>query len=88
MKSKKNGAATSAAEIQGVTKLGLWLLVKGKEYFLGFKDYPWFRRASLADLFAVKLLHGHHLRWDKLDIDLELRSLDHPDRYPLRSKVI
>ena len=87
MKSKKNGNGTSAAEIQGVTKLGLWLLVKGREYFLAFKDHPWFEKAKIIDLFSVKLHRGHHLRWEELDVDLELESLDQPGRYPLKARI-
>ncbi|MFN3532953.1 MAG: DUF2442 domain-containing protein [Candidatus Brocadia sp.] len=31
----------------------------------------------------VELSHDNHLRWEKLDIDLEIESLAEPDKYPL-----
>ncbi|WKZ20216.1 MAG: hypothetical protein QY310_06530 [Candidatus Jettenia sp. CY-1] len=31
----------------------------------------------------VELFHNNHLRWEKLDIDLEIESLIDPDKYPL-----
>ena len=34
-----------------------------------------------------KLLHDHHLHWPELDVDLEIEVLEHPEQYPLRSKV-
>jgi hypothetical protein len=65
-------------------KDGLWMLVKGHEYFLPFAKYPWFRRASLSALQRVKLLHGRHLYWPDLDVDVDVESLEHPERYPLQ----
>lgn len=82
MKLKKRGRPTSIIELH-TSRFGLWLLVHDMEYFLSYKDYPWFADAKLSDLYAVTLLRGHHLRWDALDIDLELESLKHPERYPL-----
>ena len=83
MKSSARGARTSGAEVQGVLKEGLWMLIRGREYFLSFAGHPWLRTASLAALQRVKLLHGHHLYWPDLDVDVDLESLEHPERYPL-----
>ena len=83
MKSSKRGARISSAEVQGVLKNGLWMLVRGHEYFLPFAKYPWFRTARPSALKRVKLLHGHHLYWPDLDVDLDLESLAHPEQYPL-----
>jgi hypothetical protein len=35
----------------------------------------------------VTLPSPHHLYWPDLDIDLAVDSLDHPERYPLVSRV-
>lgn len=51
-----------------------------------YEHFPWFKQAKVSEIYNVKLLHGHHLRWEQLDIDLELESLEHPERYPLRYK--
>ena len=83
MKSSARGTRTSGTEVQGVLKKGVWLLVKGHEYFLPFTRYPWFKKASLADLQRVKRGDGHHLHWPELDVDVELESIEHPDHYPL-----
>jgi hypothetical protein len=43
----------------------------GQEYFVGFDNFPWFRKASLEHLFKVEFSHGGHLYWPDLDIDLD-----------------
>jgi len=58
-------------------------LVKDAEHFLPFDEYPWFRDAKIVDILNVELLNDHHLRWDTLDVDLELESLTNPGNYPL-----
>src|SRR3989338_8462030 len=58
-----------------------------KEYFLPYKDYPWFKKAKVAELNNVKFLFGNHLHWSDLDVDLELKSLKQPEKYPLIYKA-
>ena len=41
----------------------------------------------MDQIFNVTLLHGHHLFWNELDVDLELTALNDPDRFPLISKA-
>ena len=77
---------TSEVEVTNISAHGFWLLVQGREQFLSFADYPWFKNACVADILAVKLLHGRHLFWPKLDVDLELDSLKTPSRWPLVAK--
>ena len=85
MKSSNVGSSTTAAvEVVHISKHGLWITVGGEEFFLPFDLYPWFQRAALRSVFNVQLLHGFHLRWPDLDVDLELDALRHPENYPLR----
>jgi hypothetical protein len=32
------------------------------------------------------LLHGYHLYWPELDVDLEIDDLENPEKYPLKWK--
>ena len=66
-----------------VSRYGIWLCVGDCEYFLPYEDYPWFGYAKVNDILEVKLLHGHHVHWAALDVDLELDCLKNPSRYPL-----
>ena len=83
MKSEVIGDDTSAPEILNVSPHGFWLMVAGREHFLGFSDFPWFRSATLGQLFQVELYHGDHLYWPELDVDPDLERIEHPEKFPL-----
>jgi hypothetical protein len=76
-----------AVEVTNVSAHGFWLFLDDREVFLPFKEFPWFRDASIAEISAVQRPHPHHLYWPDLDIDLAVDSIEHPERYPLVSKV-
>src|SRR5688572_25105437 len=76
MKSAPRGRDTSVVEVANVTPSGFWLLVEGRERFLPFKNFPWFRDATIGELTHVLLPSPHHLYWPTLDIDLAVESLD------------
>lgn len=83
MKSYAPGKNISHVEVQDISPHGLWLYVKGREFFMSFKDYPWFKDAKVSEIQNVRLLHDRHLHWPDLDVDLELDALQNPDSYPL-----
>jgi len=87
MKSVPRGKHTSDVEVTNITAHGFWLFIDDREVFLSFKDFPWFRDASIGEISNVQRPHPHHLYWPDLDIDLAVDSIDHPQRYPLVSKV-
>lgn len=84
MRSTALGTSTSKVDVLNVSPNGIWLYVKGREYFLPYADFPWFKDARPSKIRKVHLLHGHHLRWEDLDVDLDLDSLEHSGRYPLK----
>jgi hypothetical protein len=86
MKSANIGNGTSNVEILNVSQHGFWLLAGEREYFLAFTDFPWFRGATLRQLFTVELLHADHLYWPELDVDLDLERIANPEKFPLVSK--
>ena len=87
MKSARRGAGTSQVEISGISRHGIWLYLEEREVFLPFKDFPWFREASVREIANVQLPSAHHLFWPDLDIDLAVESIEHPEKYPLVSKA-
>jgi hypothetical protein len=89
VKSPKPKKTTSAVEVQHISAHGFWLFVEstGRECFLPFSEFPWFKQATVANILAVELERGHILPWPKLDVDLDLRQLDEPKRYPLVARV-
>jgi len=86
MKSAARGAITSQVEVSGISIHGVWLFLGDREVFLPFKDFPWFRDASVACVLNVERPQPHHLYWPDLDVDLHLDSIEHPEAFPLISK--
>lgn len=87
MKSGMLGRSTSRAEVANVSPHGFWLFVGERELFLAFKNFPWFRDASIRQISNVELPSSHHLYWPDLDIDVAIESIEHPEKYPLVSQV-
>jgi hypothetical protein len=83
MKSPRSGTSTSEAEVTNIDRFGFWLLVNDREYFLSYKEYPWFRSATVEGITNVKFLRPNHLHWPALDVDLSIESLEHPEDFPL-----
>lgn len=85
--SEKRGVSTSGAEVTNISGHGFWLLVDEKELFLPFEEFPWFKSAAVEAILNVERPRPEHLYWPDLDVDLTLDSIEHPERYPLRSKI-
>jgi hypothetical protein len=83
MKSSKLGKSTSKAEILNISQRGVWLLFLEREYFLPFKSFPWFKKASVEQIHNVVVSRSGNLHWPKLDVDLEAESLSSLGNYPL-----
>ncbi|MFH0772617.1 MAG: DUF2442 domain-containing protein [Candidatus Omnitrophota bacterium] len=86
MRLLKSGKNISKPEITNISEHGFWIFLKSKEYFLPFKKYPWFKDAAISSISNVELMHSQHLYWPKLDVDLTIEILEHPERYPLTCK--
>jgi len=85
-KSESSGGGILEAEVLNISHHGFWLMVSGKEYFLDYDVFPWFRQGTVDQLCSVELWHGHHLYWPKLDVELDLDRITHPEKYPLIAK--
>lgn len=88
MKSSPRGKSTLAAEVTNISPHGLWLLVRRREMFLAFTEFPWFRDATIGQIMNVEMPSPRHLHWPELDVDLAVESIEHPERYPLVSRAI
>ena len=73
----------SHAEVTMINARGILIYVKEKEYYLPYDRFPWFKDAKVSDVLAVSMPDSESLRWEAMDIDLELDSLVHPERYPI-----
>jgi hypothetical protein len=61
------------------------MLIDGRELFLPFEEFPWFRQATVDMILRLERPTPGHLHWPDLDVDLALESIEHPERYPLTS---
>ena len=85
MKSSALGKNTSPIEIT-ITRFGLWLCFEEQEYFLPYEEYPFFKKATINDIYHVELQHKDHLYWPNIDVDLNTAILSNPHHFPLISK--
>lgn len=74
---------TTTAEVTMINARGILLFVGGKEYYLSYDRFPWFKNARVLDVLNVTMPDEDSLRWDAIDVDLEIDSIIHPERYPI-----
>lgn len=86
MNSPVHGTPSSRAEITNVSTHGLWLLSNDTEYFLSYDDFPWFKDAPLGKILNIEEPSPGHFYWPGLDVDLGTDTIEHPERYPLKSR--
>ena len=63
---------------------GIMISVQGCDYFLSYNRIPWMQDAPIRSVLNVKMSRPEAIEWPDLDVDLEIDSLRHPERYPLR----
>ena len=86
MSSSTPGIPTSETEITHISSHGIWLLTKGRELFLAYDDFPWFRDAAVGEILDVKEVSPGHFFWPQLDIDLGIESIESPGKFPLKAR--
>ena len=86
MSSSRYGVPTSGIEVTNVSSHGLWLLADGRELFLSYDDFPWFKDASIGKIINVEQPLTGHFRWPELDVDVGIESIEDPAKFPLKAK--
>ena len=83
--SKQNIKNTSV-NVRSIMNDGIFLTVFDNDYYLSYSRLPWFRDAKVSDIFNVGMIGDYGIRWETLDVDLEIESLKYPERFPLVMK--
>jgi len=83
MNSNNTGTNTLTNSVTNIASFGFWFLCDGKEYFVSFKDYPAFKKASVDSIFNVKQISPKQFYWEDLDVDIEIDALEKPEDFPL-----
>ncbi len=86
MSSQRLGEHTSAVEVTHVSRHGVWLLAGDRELFMPYDDFPWFKEAPIGKILNVEEPTPGHFYWPDLDVDLDVESIEHPERFPLKAK--
>ena len=84
MNSEPLGIGTSTVEVTNISRHGVWLLTGDRELFLAYEDFPWFRDAPVRKIVNVEEPTPGHFYWPELDVDIGLRTIEHPERFPLK----
>ena len=82
------GSFTSAVEVTNISRHGFWLWLGDRELFVSFAEFPWFADAPVAKILNVQRPAADHLHWPDLDVDLSVRSIEHPEDFPLQARRV
>ncbi len=85
MNSLAPGKNTLAVEVTNISAHGVWLLVHGKELFMSYDDFPWFKDQPIKAVLNVEEQSPGHFYWPEIDIDLTEEIIEHPERFPLKA---
>ena len=80
------GTDTSKVEVVQVTPFGVWLAYGDVELYMDHDRFPWFRHATIDQIFNITEEGAGHFYWPELDVDLDLDRIQHPEKYPLIAK--
>lgn len=86
MSSSALGKNTSQVEVTNISNHGVWLLAGGRELFMSYEQFPWFKDAPVAKILNVEEATPGHFYWPDLDVDLTEEIISHPERFPLSAK--
>ncbi|GMR09167.1 MAG: DUF2442 domain-containing protein [Gammaproteobacteria bacterium] len=84
MSSLAHGSNTSVVEVTHISAHGVWLLTHGKELFMSYEDFPWFRDQAVKSILNVEEQSPGHYYWPDIDVDLTEEIIKHPERFPLK----
>ena len=82
----RNNSANTLVSVLMINAQGIMLSVQGHDYFLSYNRIPWMQDAPIRSVLNVQMSGPEAIEWPDLDVDLEIDSLRHPERYPLLIK--
>ena len=82
----KNNIKNTSVSVLMINAQGIMLSVLGNDYFVSYNRIPWMQDAPVRSVLNVQMSGNRAIEWPDLDVDLEIESLQHPERYPLVMK--
>ncbi len=86
MSLSQHGSSILAVEVTNISTHGVWLLAHGKELFMSYDDFPWFRDQSVKSIIKVEEPSPGHFYWPDIDVDVTEEIIENPDKFPLKAK--
>ena len=86
MSSLAHGKSTLTVEVTNISSHGIWLLAHEKELFMPYDEFPWFKDQPVKSILNVEEQYPGHYYWPDIDVDLTEEIIEHPKRFPLKSK--
>lgn len=86
MSSLTHGNSSSEVEVTHISSHGVWLLAHDKELFISYDEFPWFKDQVVKSIINVAEQSPGHFYWPEIDVDLTMEAIEHPERFPLKSK--
>ena len=84
--SLNTNSQNTLASVLMINSQGIMISVLGHDYFLSYNRVPWLKDARISDVLNIEVSGRSAIAWPALDVDLEIESLKHPERYPLLMK--
>ena len=81
-----NNINNTSVSVLMINSQGMLLSVLGQDYFVSYNRVPWLKDARVCSVLNVRMSGLRAIEWPELDVDLEIESLKHPERYPLIMK--
>ena len=75
--------SNTSASVLMINAQGIMLSVCGHDYFISYNRILWMQDAPIRSVLNVQMSGPEAIEWPDLDVDLEIDSLRHPERYPL-----
>ncbi len=79
----RNNSSSTLVSVLMINAQGIMISVLGNDYFISYNRIPWMQDAPIRSVLNVQMSGPEAIEWPDLDVDLEIDSLRHPERYPL-----
>ena len=76
-----NNLQPTSVSVLMINAQGMMLSVLGQDYFVSYNRVPWLRDVRVSSALNVRMAGPNAIEWPELDVDLEIESLKHPERY-------
>lgn len=83
-----HGKNILTVEVTNISSHGVWLLTHGKELFMSYEDFPWFKDCAVKSIINVEEQSPGHFYWPDIDVDLTEEIIAHPERFPLKANRV